>query len=879
MAKIKINFNVKRILSIVVLLTLFSTIIIPFRVNASISENPDDKIIDEMDVVLDNTIIDEIVVDLDDEIGDEITIDLDDKNSNEITVDLDADIDINDLFENLAIDEHFFTSLGGSDSVNPYRILFVFVTTIDAVLYGNDGKCHHVNHTLSKTEKEICELVPVIFLQYLSEWFGDSVDFEIDIYFTRNPLGNDSFITGLTSGRLTHFILADKIPEITSEERNKYDSIVTSFYMKDTEEVLHSTGGTAVARYAAIHLESFLNSFVVNGEPLENLLNTSDVIWNTIMSNYFHEFIHTIEQQMLNEVGAELHDVTAYYSMKETNPLWGMDVYKLYLLGKAEMGGKKVGIPPSYMAQFVEQYTVTFKNWDGKIIDEITLGRGRDIINIPTATREGHTFIGWNRDTFTNIRENFITTAQFSINRHTVVFKNWDGEVLGTRTVDWGTAITDAPTATRDGITFTGWCTPITNVRSDFVTTAQFTFNIQSIALNQTNTTINARKTALARIPIQLNVKGDFNPNENNIVKSARFSGNARSHFSIKVINDGLIEITPTNRLLNVDIITSLRTKLEITTYCDNTHITTNDLTIRVTRSTSTKPTTRLNPSTVTMNKEATLQVNSNRIIGDIRIVPNTKNDSHLYTINDVTPDGSFHLTYTGDGNVPRNIRLRLEVSLEGMNNKIFLNLNVRRVPANNSVRLSRTSVTLSNTANTTKENNAIVNINPTIIDSDLNNFSWEYLENRGVNASDHIIINWEKGSRTAKITLKENAQHGTYRAVFRDANNNRMATLTVRVTNDEPRIALSQRGRISIANPGSIVTLTPRFTNYNWNGGNKQITLGQGKDIFEIIDIKPNGVVVLIMKNAPKKTTQRQDVTLLYDAYETQIIRITPRS
>ena len=39
-----------------------------------------------------------------------------------------------------------------------------------------------------------------------------------------------------------------------------------------------------------------------------------------------------------------------------------------------------------------------------------------------------------------NVKENIVATAEYEINTYSVVFKDYDGTVLDTQTVDWNTA-------------------------------------------------------------------------------------------------------------------------------------------------------------------------------------------------------------------------------------------------------------------------------------------------------------------------------------------------------------------------------------------------------------------------------------------------------
>jgi len=118
-------------------------------------------------------------------------------------------------------------------------------------------------------------------------------------------------------------------------------------------------------------------------------------------------------------------------------------------------------------------YTVTFVDYDGSVIgtDGVLYGQNAEAPVPPT--REGYTFIGWDRE-FNPVTGNITVTAQYEINQYTVRFLDYDGTVIDTQTVDYNTAATAPADPTRDGYTFTGWDTSFDAVTSDLTVTAQY---------------------------------------------------------------------------------------------------------------------------------------------------------------------------------------------------------------------------------------------------------------------------------------------------------------------------------------------------------------------------------------------------------------------
>ena len=92
-----------------------------------------------------------------------------------------------------------------------------------------------------------------------------------------------------------------------------------------------------------------------------------------------------------------------------------------------------------------------------------------------------YVFAGWDKP-LTNIQAITTFTAQFNqvINQYTVTFVNWDGSVLGSDTVDYGTSASysgSTPTRPVDNqykYTFSGWDISLTSITSNVTATAQY---------------------------------------------------------------------------------------------------------------------------------------------------------------------------------------------------------------------------------------------------------------------------------------------------------------------------------------------------------------------------------------------------------------------
>ena len=103
-------------------------------------------------------------------------------------------------------------------------------------------------------------------------------------------------------------------------------------------------------------------------------------------------------------------------------------------------------------------YTITFDTVGGSEIAPITQDYGTAITVPADPTREGYTFIGWDKEIPTTMpTENMTVTAQWEINRYTITFDTAGGSEITPITQDYETAITAPADPTREGYTFIGW--------------------------------------------------------------------------------------------------------------------------------------------------------------------------------------------------------------------------------------------------------------------------------------------------------------------------------------------------------------------------------------------------------------------------------------
>ena len=122
------------------------------------------------------------------------------------------------------------------------------------------------------------------------------------------------------------------------------------------------------------------------------------------------------------------------------------------------IGGTETGNKEYWAKWEINQYTITFDTNGGSEIAPITQDYGTAITAPANPTREGYTFIGWDREIPTTMpAENMTVKAQWEINRYTITFDTAGGSEIAPITQDYGTNITAPANPTRKGYTFKGW--------------------------------------------------------------------------------------------------------------------------------------------------------------------------------------------------------------------------------------------------------------------------------------------------------------------------------------------------------------------------------------------------------------------------------------
>ena len=83
----------------------------------------------------------------------------------------------------------------------------------------------------------------------------------------------------------------------------------------------------------------------------------------------------------------------------------------------------------------ITKYTVTFKDWDGTILSTQTIEEGKSATPPTTPTRVGYKFDGWDKS-YSNVTSNLTITATYSPIRNTYIGSSGIGKVyVGTKSI------------------------------------------------------------------------------------------------------------------------------------------------------------------------------------------------------------------------------------------------------------------------------------------------------------------------------------------------------------------------------------------------------------------------------------------------------------
>ncbi len=254
-----------------------------------------------------------------------------------------------------------------ADVTFTYKVLLVYVRELHGTFTSIDkSETIKVNYKMSETERKICELITVQIERKLNVLMDGMVNFEVDEYFTKEPIDrithSDALYQGIDGGVVLD---PSRIPEL-KDVMKSFGSTLITFSLNDYALKLRAANGYAWEDRGGVYLEIASNG---NKNSMEALFDLKYYKWANIMSTYIHEFIHTIELRkgmlpcyhtVLNQYIEERLKNYTYIDDKRLalyKEQLKDEINKAYLFHRAQLNGESVGIPFEFWAEEEKKYS------------------------------------------------------------------------------------------------------------------------------------------------------------------------------------------------------------------------------------------------------------------------------------------------------------------------------------------------------------------------------------------------------------------------------------------------------------------------------------------------------------------------------------------
>ncbi len=130
----------------------------------------------------------------------------------------------------------------------------------------------------------------------------------------------------------------------------------------------------------------------------------------------------------------------------------------------------------------INRYKVDFVDWDYSILKSDSVEYLSAAVPPANPTREGYTFIGWNKEV-SAVTQDTVITALYNINYYRVDFVDWDNSILKSDSVEYLSAAVPPANPTREGYTFISWDKEVSAVTQDTVIQALYSINRYTISV------------------------------------------------------------------------------------------------------------------------------------------------------------------------------------------------------------------------------------------------------------------------------------------------------------------------------------------------------------------------------------------------------------
>lgn len=148
--------------------------------------------------------------------------------------------------------------------------------------------------------------------------------------------------------------------------------------------------------------------------------------------------------------------------------------------GKQVVSINYLGFTNLIEVSVLKEYTVIFKDFDGDIIKTEKVAEGASATPPEEPTREGYIFLGWYGD-FVNITGDSIVEAQYIEKEFNITFVDKDDNILREEMVKYGHSANPPNAPVHEGYTFIGWDQNYSFIEADLVVKASFEINKHTV--------------------------------------------------------------------------------------------------------------------------------------------------------------------------------------------------------------------------------------------------------------------------------------------------------------------------------------------------------------------------------------------------------------
>src|SRR5690554_667669 len=144
------------------------------------------------------------------------------------------------------------------------------------------------------------------------------------------------------------------------------------------------------------------------------------------------------------------------------------------------------GCTISFTVDEDDMHVVVFNDHNGNHLVSQRVPNGGKAIPPLAPIKEGHDFTGWSQS-FDSVTEDLVIVPTFQIRKYTVTFKDDEGNVLETITVEHGGEVLHPPTPPeKEGYAFTGWSRSFKYVNQNLEIIANYkrSYLVQFFGLN-----------------------------------------------------------------------------------------------------------------------------------------------------------------------------------------------------------------------------------------------------------------------------------------------------------------------------------------------------------------------------------------------------------